>query len=123
MPLLTLAGLKFRSAAVSRRVGVCYPSDREHWRHGTVKRRELITLLGGATVWPLAARAQQRPTPVVGLLSTVSPEGFTERLRAFRQGLKESGYVEGENVTIEYRWTENQPDRCQRWRGTWFAGK
>jgi len=61
--------------------------------------------------WPVMARAQQRTMPVVGLLSAVSLDGFTERLRAFRQGLKENGYVEGDNVTVAYRWAENQIDQ------------
>jgi putative ABC transport system substrate-binding protein len=77
-----------------------------------MKRRQFITLLGtAAVVWPLAARVQQPAMAVVGFLSSVSPEGFAERLRGFRQGLRVGGYVEGENVAIEYRWAENQNDR------------
>jgi putative tryptophan/tyrosine transport system substrate-binding protein len=77
-----------------------------------MRRREFISLLGGAVAgWPVAARAQQPVTPVVGLLVPSSPDGYGDRLRGFRQGLKESGYVESENVAIEYRWAENQLDR------------
>src|SRR5262245_57963887 len=76
-----------------------------------IRRRELITLLGGAAAWPVAARAQQQAMPVIGFLDPTSPDMYADRLRAFRQGLKDTGYVERENVAIEHRWAENQIDR------------
>jgi putative ABC transport system substrate-binding protein len=76
-----------------------------------VKRREFIALVGGAAAWPLAARAQQPAMPVIGFLDIRSPDAMTGRLRAFRQGLKDTGYVEGENVAFSYRFAENQTDR------------
>ena len=77
-----------------------------------MRRRDFLTLVGGAAaVWPHAAHGQQRSMPVIGFLNVTSPEANVGRMRAFREGLKDTGYVESENVAIEYRWADNPIDR------------
>src|SRR4249920_3893130 len=75
-----------------------------------MRRRDFLGALSGASAWPVVARAQQA-IPVIGFLNPASQDGYAERLRGFRQGLKDTGFVEGENVAVEYRWGENQIER------------
>src|SRR5262249_15072294 len=82
------------------------------WFRANMRRREFITLIGGAAIgWPRVAYTQQLAAPVIGFIDPRTPEVVASRLRGFRQGLKDSGYIEGENVAIVYRWAEDQIDR------------
>src|SRR5262249_32351249 len=76
-----------------------------------MRRREVITVIGSATTWPLAARAQQRDVPLIGFLNTQSAGSFSHLVEGFQQGLREAGFIEGQNIQIEYRWAEGRYER------------
>jgi putative ABC transport system substrate-binding protein len=84
-----------------------------------MRRRQFISLAGCVAIWPIAARAQRSGMPVIGFLNPVSPDGFGDRLRGFRQGLKETGYIEGENVAISTAGPKVRSSRFRRWRPIW----
>jgi putative tryptophan/tyrosine transport system substrate-binding protein len=90
----------------------CHAGERQQqMQFDRLNRREAITLLGGAAMWPVAARAQQRPMPVIGFMHTLSPEIVAEYVAAFHRGLGQAGYVEGRNAAVEYRWAQGHYDR------------
>jgi putative ABC transport system substrate-binding protein len=101
----------FISGVDSVRVGVVARLNRPGGGRSLMRRRQFIAGLGSAAVWPVVARAQQPALPVIGFVNSASPGGHAPFVAAFRQGLKETGYVEGQNVAIEFRWAEGQYDR------------
>ena len=89
-----------------------------------MRRRELVVMLvAGMAAWPLVAPAEQSASPVIGFLHAASPSPIKDRLDAFRAGLKEGGYTEGQNVAIEYRWAEGGYDRLPYLRGNWLPDR
>src|SRR5262249_23184660 len=100
---------------VSRRIEVCYPSRREHWRHCSVKRREFITLLGGAAAWPIATRAQQHKGPVrLAFFPIGSPSNAqdTSRVEAFQHALRRVGLIPNQNAVLDVIWQSDDPGQA-----------